>query len=240
MKASMCSRNTLKERRLAKIKDLLKEERPREKLLDRGADTLANPELLAILLRTGSAGKNVIELSQELLEHFGSLKSLFSASREELKAIKGIKEAKITSLLASIELAKRHLKELSDVKRIIGKPADVYNLYYPEFMGLNREIFIALYLDSKNKIIKEEKLGSSTSNTCLCHPQEFIRGLFRTGTSRLILIHNHPSNDKKPSEQDIKFTVELAKNLSYFGFELLDHVIIAGEGFVSLKESGHI
>jgi DNA repair protein RadC len=223
-----------------RIKELSKEERPREKLLQKGPDALTNPELLAILLRTGSAGKNVIELSQELLKEFGGLKGLFSASKQELEAIKGIKEAKITSLLAVIELAKRHLKELSDVKNVIGKPADVYKLYSPEFIGLNRELFIALYLNSKNEIIKEEKLGSSTSNACLCHPQEFVRGLLKSGASRLVLIHNHPSNDKKASAQDIKFTAELSKNLAYFGFELLDHIIVAGDGFVSMKEDGHL
>lgn len=225
---------------MTRIKDFSKEERPREKLLGKGPQTLTSAELVAILLRTGSKGKNAIELSQELLARFSGLKNLFSASKEELMEVGGIKEAKITSLLAAIELAKRHLKESSGVCRIISGPADVYNLYRSEFIGMNREVFIAVYLNSKSEILKEERLGSSTSNACLCHPQEFVRGLLKCGASRMILIHNHPSNDKTPSRQDIKFTGELSKNLSYFGFELLDHIIIADGEFISMKESGHI
>ncbi|MCX7770451.1 MAG: DNA repair protein RadC [Proteobacteria bacterium] len=222
------------------IKNLSKEDRPREKLLYKGPESLSDSELIAILLRTGVKGKSAIQLGEELLKTFGGLKSLFSAPFSEITKIKGIDKAKSTSLFSAIELSRRVIKYSSNANNPILGPKDVFDRIKSEFINTNKEIFIALYLNSKNIVILEEKLGSGTFSSCLCHPQEFLRGFFKTGSSRLILVHNHPSGDLKPSKQDINFTKELSTHLEYFGFELLDHIIISGEKFCSLKESGNI
>lgn len=221
------------------IKHLPIDEQPREKLLQKGANTLTDSELLAILLRTGIKGKNVLDLARELIETFGSLRSLFNASAQEIQEIKGLDKAKTTTLIASIELARRAMKTYLNNKSI-KSPKDVFEYVYTHMSCLDKEIFIALYLNSKNVVIHEEKLGSSSASSCLCQPYEFLRGLFKSGASRLIIVHNHPSNDLTPSALDIQFTNELNKHLKFFGFELLDHIIIAGEAYKSLKEAGHI
>lgn len=226
---------------MVKIRELSKDERPREKLFKKGASFLTIPELLAVILRTGTKEQDVLELSKNILSDFGSLKNLFSASKEELLKIKGLNIAKIATLLSVIELAKRYQKEDMDKKVVIRSAKNVYEFYSGEFFQMgNREHFLSLYLNSKNVVIREERLGSSMSNACLVHPQEFIRGLIKYGASRLILIHNHPSNDNNPSENDIKFTKDLSSNLKYFGFELLDHIIFTQDGYLSMREEGII
>lgn len=222
------------------IKNLSKEERPREKLLEKGPDVLSDAELIAILLRTGIKGKSAIDLGSELLKSFGGLKNLFTAPFNEIKKIKGIDKAKITSLISAIELSRRVIKHANNNSTPITGPKDVFEKVKPEFLYINKEIFIALYLNSRNLVLYEERLGSGTFSSCLCQPQEFLRGFFRSGASRLILIHNHPSGDLTPSKQDIIFTKELSEHLRYFGFELLDHIIISGEQYYSLKDSGNI
>ncbi len=222
------------------IKNLSIEQRPREKLLMSGPETLDDAELIAILLRTGVKGKSAIELAGELLRKFGGLKNLFSAPLNEIKKIKGIDNAKLTTLIAAIELSKRTIKNSFNKNDPITSPEDVYNKLKPEFLNINKEVFVALYLNSKNIIIYQEHLGSGTFSSCLCQPQEFLRGFFRTGSSRLIIVHNHPSNDLTPSKQDVIFTKELSQHLKYFGFELLDHIIIAGNKYYSFKNNGVI
>ncbi|MCX7990992.1 MAG: DNA repair protein RadC [Proteobacteria bacterium] len=222
---------------MVRIKELSEEERPREKLLKKGAHALTIYELLAIILRTGTKDLNAIELSKELINEFASLKNLFSADKEELLKIKGLNTGKVATLLSVIELAKRYQKEHNEKRIIINSSQDVYNYYGNEYMGVgNREVFLVLYLNSKNEVLREEKLGSSMANACLIHPQEFIRGLIKYGASRVILIHNHPSNDIKPSEQDIRFTKELFNSLKYFGFDLLDHIIFGLDNYFSMKD----
>lgn len=225
---------------MAKIKELHNADRPRERLLQLGAKSLTNVELLAILLRTGTEGKSAIELAQELLQQMGTLRNLFNASIAELSKIKGIKKAKITTLLAAIELAHRYSKEFYSERLNFSNPEDVYNYCKTQLANLTREVFLVLYLNSKNQLIGEEQLGSSLSNSCICHPQEFLRGLFNRGASKLILIHNHPSGDVSPSQKDIDFTVELSSHLLYFGFELLDHLKVSNRGYYSMKNGGII
>lgn len=225
---------------MARIKDMLTDERPREKMLRGGPASLTTAELIAVLLRVGTRSKNAVDVARDMLTHFGTLKKMFNAAPAELTKIKGVGSAKSAALVASIELARRFIGELEAKRTVIGKPQDVYTHYHAEFIGLDRELFKALYLNSRNEVVDDETLGSSTASTCLCHPQEFVRGLVRSGASRLIVVHNHPSLDPKPSSQDIAFTAELARHLSYFGFELLDHIIVAGSAYASMKEAGNI
>lgn len=221
---------------MSKISDINKSDRPRERLLKLGSSSLTTAELLAILIRTGVKGKSAIEIAQDMLNRFGGIRPLFNASYAELSKVKGLSTAKITTLLASMELGLRYAKEGGEKKKIIKSPKDVYEFYCHNFVGLTKEIFIALYLNSRNEVLFEERLGSSTTNMCICHPQEFVRGLLNNGASRLILIHNHPSQDKTPSNNDISFTKDLASHLKYFGFELLDHIIVVENSYTSLKD----
>lgn len=225
---------------MVKIREISEQDRPRERLARLGAKALSTQELLAILIRTGTKGKSAIEIASEMMSTFGSLKRLFQASHVELSKIKGLSTAKIATLLASYELSKRYASEFEGKKLVIKKPQDVYEHYKAHLIGLTKEIFIAIYLNSRNEVLFDEERGTSTGNSCQCHPQEFIRGLLSKGGTRLILIHNHPSGDKTPSQNDITFTTELSSHLAYFGFELLDHIIISDNGFVSLKEEGFI
>jgi len=225
---------------LTKIKEIRKSDRPRERLIRLGAAALSTPELIAILLRTGTKGKSAIEIANDMIGKFGSLRLLFNASPAELSEVKGLSTAKVTTLLAAIELSRRYGTECDNQRKVIKGPEDVYKYYKDNLLGLSKEIFFAVYLNSKNEVISEQQLGSSTTNSCICHPQEFVRELLRNGASRLILIHNHPSGDKKPSQKDIDFTVELSTHLKYFGFELLDHLVIADNGYISMKDTGVI
>lgn len=225
---------------LVKIAEINKSDRPRERLLRLGAAALSTPELIAILIRTGTKGKSAIDIANEMLKHTGNIRTLFNSSFTELSKVKGLNKAKITTLLASIELGRRYSSEFGKEKISIKNPEDVYNFCKSKVIGLPHEIFLVLFLNSKNEVISEEQLGSSTTNSCLCHPQEFIRRLLSRGASRMILIHNHPSGDKKPSQKDIDFTIELSSHLKYFGFELLDHIIIADNGYTSLNDEGLI
>ncbi len=222
---------------MPKIKDISISERPREKLLQKGPQFLTDAELIAILLRTGTKGKSAITLGDELLKASGGLKNLFNATYSEIFKIQGIKKAKYTSLISAIELAKRAMKENIDSMKPIKGPEDVYEFVKAEFLCMDREVFYALYLNSKNIVKGYERLGSGSLSSCLCQPQEFLRGLLKYASTRLILVHNHPSGEIKPSNQDILFTKELAKHLQYFGFELLDHIIISGEKYLSIKET---
>lgn len=233
----MFTSNILRRGCLVKIKDLSREERPREKLLRQGASALSVYELLAILLRTGTKDCNALELGRKLISEFGSLKNLFSADKEELLKIKGLNIAKISTLLSVIEIAKRYQRESNDKRVIIQSSNDVFNLYQNEFLTCgNRELFLVLYLNSKNEVLREERLGSSLASACLIHPQEFVRGIIKYGASRIIVVHNHPSNDPTPSQEDIKFTKELMGGLKYFGFELLDHIIFTSDTYLSMRD----
>lgn len=222
------------------IKNLSEKERPREKLIEKGPEALTDSELIAILLRTGIKGKSAIDLGTELLKSFGGIKNLFMAPFSEITKIKGINKAKLTSLISAIELARRVIKCSTDKTSPIIGPKDVFERVKADFINVNNEMFVALYLNSKNFILYKQKLGSGTFSSCLCQPQEFLRGFFRTGSSRLIIVHNHPSGDLTPSKQDIIFTKELSQHLKYFGFELLDHIIIAGDNYYSFKDAGNI
>lgn len=225
---------------MVKIKDINKNDRPRERLIRLGANALTTPELIAILIRTGTKGKSAIEIANDMINSFGGLRNLFNAPFAELSRQKGLSIAKITTLLAAIELSRRYATECNNERKVIKSPEDVYNYYKHHLIGLPKEVFVAVYLNSKNEVILEQQLGSSSTNSCICHPQEFVRGLLNNGASRLILIHNHPSGDKKPSQKDIEFTNELSSHLKFFGFELLDHLIIADNGYISFKDTGII
>ena len=217
-----------------KIKDLPKIERPREKLIAKGAENLKDSELLAILLRTGRAGKNVIEIASQILTKH-SKKRLLQMTYEDLLKIKGIDSAKATTLLASFELSKRALEVNDTNLPTIITPKDVV-AQLTDLRHNKKEHFIALYLNARNQLVHKETISMGTLNANLVHPREVFEPALKYSAAGIIVAHNHPSGDPKPSEDDMEITKRLAEAGKMMGVELLDHVIIATNSHFSFKD----
>ncbi|MDU6173590.1 MAG: DNA repair protein RadC [Clostridium perfringens] len=218
-----------------RINEIPSGERPREKLIFYGAQFLSNEELLAIILRTGNKDSNVVELSYRIIHSVGGLNGLFKASAKELMKVKGVKEAKATQILAMCELYKRFkVSELTQVK--ISKPSDVAELVLDELRMLRQEVLILITLDTKNKVISKKEVFKGGLNSSLVHPREIFREAVKDSAASIIICHNHPSGDPTPSRDDINITTRLKECGKMMGIELLDHLIIGDNRFISLKE----
>lgn len=218
-----------------RINEIPSGERPREKLLFYGAQFLSNEELLAIILRTGNKDSNVVELSYRIIHSVVGLNGLFKASAKELMKVKGVKEAKATQILAMCELYKRFkVSELTQVK--ISKPSDVAELVLDELRMLRQEVLILITLDTKNKVISKKEIFKGGLNSSLVHPREIFREAVKDSAASIIICHNHPSGDPTPSRDDINITTRLKECGKMMGIELLDHLIIGDNRFISLKE----
>ncbi|GAJ99220.1 DNA repair protein RadC [Geomicrobium sp. JCM 19055] len=218
------------------IMNMPNDERPRERLLLEGADKLSNVELLAILLRTGSRQESVIELSQRILTAFGGLLPLKEATLEELQAIKGIGRVKAIEIRAVLELGKR-IHTTSDKSRvIISSPNDAVDLVMEDLRFLKQEHFVAIYLNTKNQVIHKQTLFIGSLNSSIVHPREVFKEAIRRSAASVIALHNHPSGDPEPSEEDKAVTRRLFECGQLLGIELLDHIVIGDHKYVSLRE----
>lgn len=223
------------------IKDWPEDERPRERLLKFGAHGLTTAQLLAIILRTGNKNKSALELGREILTHF-TLKELEDASINEFKGIKGMGSAKVAQIKASLELGRRLLQSEKDEG--LQAPSfrnshDVYEYYRPRLFGLKKERFIVAMLDSKNKLFKDMKVSDGTLTSSLVHPREVFRYAIKEAAASVLFIHNHPSGDPTPSNDDIAITNRLVDTGRIVGINVLDHVIITDNMYISLKEKGY-
>lgn len=217
-----------------KIKDIVKESRPIERFSIFGAESLSDSELLAIILKTGTKGENAVELSQRIISKFG-IHSLFSLSIEELTKIKGIGQIKATQILAVSELTKRaHYSKNKREK--ISKAKDVFEIFKDKLKDKEKEHFYIVLLDTKNKIIKTEEISMGILDASIIHPREIFKSAIRASASRIILVHNHPSGDSRPSEEDLSITRKLIDVGELVGIEVLDHVIIGQEEYYSYIE----
>lgn len=214
-----------------RIKDIVKESRPRERFISVGPESLADAELLALILRTGTVGENVTDMANRLIKEFG-LSGLFNCSIEELKKVKGIGESKAIQLLAISEIGKRKNSLRSKVT-IIKSARDVFNLFSEEVKGKNKEHFFCVLLDTKNKVIKIEEVSIGILDATIIHPREIFKEAIKSSASRIVLVHNHPSGDPTPSEEDLKITKKLIGAGELLGIEVLDHVIIGGDNYYS-------
>lgn len=221
-----------------KIKDLPLEERPRERLIKQGPKALSNAELLAILLRNGSVEENVLDLSKRLLNEY-NLKSLSRRSVNRLKAVFGIGEVKACQIIAAFELGRRLASFTDTKKQKIESAKDISKIFIPEMSSLKKEHFKGIYLDSRKKIIKEETIFIGTLNSSVIHPREIFQVALAEGAAALILVHNHPSGDPKPSDDDIEITKQLVKAGEILGIEVLDHIIIGNKRYFSFREKGY-
>lgn len=223
-----------------KIKDIPKNDRPRERLISFGCKSLSNEELLAILLNSGHKEISAKNLASEILAKVGGIKNLDKLDYQNLINIKGIGSAKACTILAFNELVKR-CKYENEV--IVSKKFDNPKLifdYYKDRVDWNQEQFFCLYLDSGNKIIKEKLLFLGTVNKSLVHPRDIFKEAFSVNASSIICVHNHPSDNLTPSVEDINLTNRIKEISRLMGITFLDHIIVGKTNFYSFFENGKI
>lgn len=222
------------------IKDVPKEDRPRERLLNLGAGHLSNQELLAILLGSGTKEESVMTLSNRVLMHFEGLKLLKDATIEELTAIKGIGTAKGVLLLSAMELGRRMNQYKPNDRYVIRSPEDGADYVMEEMRNLKQEHFVVLFLNTKNQIIHRQTIFIGSLNASIVHPREVYREAVKRSAASIVCAHNHPSGDPSPSQEDIHVTRRLVESGKMIGIELLDHLVIGDRKFISLKEKGYL
>lgn len=232
------------------LHDLPKSERPRERLIEHGANKLSSPELLSLILNTGTKGESVIILSQKLILHFGSLRGIMEASIEDLKLIKGLGESKATKLIASFEIAKRAVKEKINEEQknqeerkkysSVTSPDELYNILKEKIQNFSKEHFYVISLDTRNNFIGIDEISVGTLTASLVHPRETFESAIKRHAAQIVIAHNHPSGETDPSEDDLKITKRLVDAGKIMGIEVLDHIIVTKNGFLSFKEKNLI
>ena len=220
------------------IRDLPQGERPRERLRELGAGALSNSELIAILLRTGTRGESVLDLSRRMLAEVGGLAGLGRISYAELNAFHGISEAKACQLLASVELGRRLVSLSPEDRAIIRSPQDVANLLAAEMGFLDQEHLRVLLLSTKNEVLGIHGVYVGNVNSAIVRVSEVLRPAIRENCPALIIVHNHPSGDPSPSPEDILVTRKIVAGAEMVDIEVLDHIIIGGQSHVSLRDKG--
>ncbi|MFO7983257.1 MAG: DNA repair protein RadC [Desulfuromonadales bacterium] len=225
---------------MQRIKDWPSAERPREKLLQHGAVRLSDAELLALVLRTGdaSSGMSALDHARQLIASFGSLQKLARTTTAELCTVKGIGPAKAAEVQAVFEIARRHGTEALEQGAQYASPVEVFRHFHPRLCDHKKESFIALLLDSKNRLIREVTISEGSLTASIVHPREVFSPVIRESAAAVLFVHNHPSGDPTPSSEDIEITTRLRDAGTLMGVRVLDHIIIGREKFVSLAERG--
>ena len=227
-----------------RIKDLPKNERPRERLAELGAEALRHAELIAILLRTGMKGFSAIQIAEQLLHQFKSLDALSRASLEELKSVKGVGQDKAIALKAAFTLARLLARESQGESPLLDNPERIADYLREDNRAYKVEQFQAVLLNTRRKLIRVELISQGLVDTILIHPREVFRLAIAANASALVLVHNHPSGDPTPSEADIRATRDLIRAGQLLKIEVLDHIILGrrtaenGRDYASLRELG--
>ncbi len=220
------------------ITDWPASERPREKLLEQGVETLSDAELLAIFLRVGITGKSAVDLARDLLTRFGSLNGIFAAPLNELTQVNGIGSSKYAQLQAIFEMSRRALNEQMQVKDVLSSPKQVRDYLCLKLGGLTREVFMVLFLDAQNRIITTEEMFSGTLTQTSVYPREVVKRALHHNAASVIFAHNHPSGIAKQSQADELLTTELKNALALVDVRVLDHFVVAGNNTLSFVERG--
>lgn len=228
-----------------RLKDQPASERPRERLVEKGADALSHAELVAILLRTGLKGANVVEVASELVQKYGSLQALAGASLKDLQTVKGIGRDKAVTLMAAFTLARKMAEELRREAPLLDTPEAVAALMREDARLRAVETFQILLLNTRRRLMGVVKIADGTLDTILVHPREVFRPAIAANAAAIVLLHNHPSGETSPSEADIKVTRDLIRAGQLLKIEVLDHVILGRatqerpKDYMSLRELGY-
>lgn len=220
------------------ITDWPLEERPREKLLERGAKSLSDAELLAIFLRTGTAGKTAVDLARDLINHFGSLRGLLKADCEEFCQFSGLGIAKFAQLQAALEMTQRHLMETLSREDALENSFDTRRYIIGRLREYEQEVFACLFLDARHRVISFDELFFGTLDHTLVHPREVVKKALHHNAHSLIFAHNHPSGVAEPSQADITLTQDLKRALKLIEIKVLDHIIVGDGNTTSLLDAG--
>ena len=220
------------------IRDLPVDERPRERLVHAGEGALSMAELLAIILGTGVGGESALALATRLISRYGGLPGLARASFTELRAEKGLGPAKTAQLKAALELGRRMLLAAPEDRFVVRSPADVAQLLMAEMGHLEQEHFRVLYLDTRNRLLDSETVYVGSLNASHIRVSEVFREAVKRNCASIIVVHNHPSGDPTPSPEDVEVTRQLVAAGNLLDIEVLDHLIIGQQRFVSLRERG--
>lgn len=228
--------------RMHRIKDWPEGDRPREKLLQRGAEALSDAELLALILRTGDAGSktSAVDQGRLLLHQFNNLPQLARATTTELCTINGIGPAKSAELHAVFELARRLSDHSLQAGSLFTSADMVFQRYRNRFLNHNKEVFLALLLDAKNRLIKDIRISEGSLTASIVHPREVFSAVIRDSAASVLFVHNHPSGDPSPSPEDISITKRLHEAGTILGIRVLDHIIIGRDNYISLADKGHL
>jgi DNA repair protein RadC len=224
--------------RPTKVKDWPKSDRPREKLLKRGARTLTDAELLAVVLCTGTPRRDVMEIARAHIAAFGSLRKLLDAERDEWNEKDGIGDARFATLQAVLELARRHVLESLSERSVLTKPADTQRFLLAQLRNYPYEVFCCLFLDSHHRLIAFEELFRGTTDNAQVYSREVVRHALQHNASAVILAHNHPSGVHEPSRADEQTTRRLRDALNLVDVRVLDHIVVGDGGCFSFSEHG--
>lgn len=220
------------------ITDWPADERPREKLMIKGAPALSDAELLAIFLRVGVTGMSAVDLARQLLKEFGSLNGIFAATRAQLTQVNGIGDSKYAQLQAIFEMSQRALKEQMRERDVLNSPLAVRDYLKLKLGGLAREVFMVLLLDAQNRVVATEELFSGTLTQTSVYPREVVKCALQHNAAAVIFAHNHPSGVAEPSRADEILTKVLKEALALIDVKVLDHFVVAGNVALSFSERG--
>lgn len=221
------------------VRDLPEEERPREKLIQQGAAALSDTELLAILLRTGTSSVSVLHLAEEVLAKYQDkgLLSIMNMPPQEIASIHGVGLAKAAAIVAAVELGRRLSARAARKTEKIEGPEDAARYVTPMLRYKQKEHFLVILLDVRNRILATPTISVGGLTSSIAHPREVFQEAIRHSAAALILVHNHPSGDPSPSREDIQLTKQMMKAGEIMGIPVLDHIVIANDGFISIKEA---
>jgi DNA repair protein RadC len=222
------------------IRDWPAAERPREKLIELGAEALSDAELLAIFLRVGVVGKSAVDLARDLLNQFGSLNSIFAATEHELSQVHGIGTSKYVQLQAIFEMSRRALSEQLQSHDVLNSPQAVRDYLVLKLGSLTKEVFLVLFLDTQNRLIATEEMFSGSLKETSVYPREVVKRALHHNAAAVIFAHNHPSGIAKQSQADELITKQLKQALDLVDVRVLDHFIVAGNNTLSFSEKGLI
>ena len=222
------------------VRDLPIEEGPRERLQKVGVDNLSTQELLALIIQKGGRGQTVLTLAQNLLAHFGNLQNIKKASLEELKKIKGIGFATACKIQAAFKLGEKAELHITKLGEKIESPESVFNLLKKEIGNKMKESFYILSLTTRNNLISADNVSTGTLSASLAHPREVFLPAIKNSASTVIIVHNHPSGDTQPSEDDLNITKRLKEAGKILGIDVVDHIIVSKTNYFSFKDKGLI